>query len=207
MNDDLANSISGTVPSGVSIVFEPGVRNCSVVFDVGIHFQGVIRFRGSDSTVKIGAFSEFVDAYIVLGVSSSVSIGQHLWAGQKLEITTAEGAEVSIGDWCLIGAYCDIRGDDSHPFYDRETGDRLNPSATVLIADKVWLGRRIGVMPGSNIGEGSVIGYGAVVTSASPIPAHSVAVGVPARVLHSNIKWVRKHLQHDRDIPSVVARE
>lgn len=51
----------------------------------------------------------------------------------------------------------------------------------VAIGNDVWIGRRVMVMPGVNIGDGCVIGAGAVVTK--DIPPYSVAGGVPARVL------------------------
>lgn len=53
----------------------------------------------------------------------------------------------------------------------------------VTIGNDVWIGRRVMIMPGVNIGDGCVIGAGAVVTK--DIPPYSVAGGVPARVLKS----------------------
>jgi maltose O-acetyltransferase len=58
----------------------------------------------------------------------------------------------------------------------------------ILVSNGVWLGARCTVMPGVTIGEGAVIGAGALVTR--DVPAHTVVVGVPARVIrelpHSN---------------------
>ena len=56
----------------------------------------------------------------------------------------------------------------------------------VTIGNDVWLGRRVIIMPGVNIGDGCVIGAGAVVTK--DIPAYSVAAGVPAKVIKSRLK-------------------
>ena len=56
----------------------------------------------------------------------------------------------------------------------------------VLIGNDVWLGRRVLIMPGVHIGDGCIIGAGAVVTK--DIPPYSVAGGVPAKVLKSRIK-------------------
>lgn len=50
----------------------------------------------------------------------------------------------------------------------------------VTIGDDVWIGRRVIIMPGVTIGDGCVIGAGAVVTK--DIPPYSIAVGVPAKV-------------------------
>ncbi|MBA2748254.1 MAG: acyltransferase, partial [Tatlockia sp.] len=53
----------------------------------------------------------------------------------------------------------------------------------VVIEDNCWLGYGVKVLDGVTIGEGSVIGAGAVVTK--DIPPYSVAVGVPAKVVRS----------------------
>ena len=52
---------------------------------------------------------------------------------------------------------------------------------TVTIGNDVWIGRRVIILPGVTIGDGCVIGAGAVVTK--DIPPFSIAAGVPARVV------------------------
>ena len=66
----------------------------------------------------------------------------------------------------------------------------VNP---VTIGNDVWLGRRVIIMPGVTIGDGCVIGAGAVVTK--DIPAYSVAVGVPARVIKSRLPKPEKAVE------------
>jgi acetyltransferase-like isoleucine patch superfamily enzyme len=51
----------------------------------------------------------------------------------------------------------------------------------VIIGRDVWLATRVIVMPGARIGDGAIIGAGAIVTG--DIPAHAIAVGMPARVV------------------------
>ena len=51
----------------------------------------------------------------------------------------------------------------------------------MVIGNNVWIGRNVCIMPGVTIGDGAVIGANAVVTH--DIPAYSVAVGVPAKVI------------------------
>lgn len=51
----------------------------------------------------------------------------------------------------------------------------------VIVKDGAHIGFGAIIMPGVTIGEGAVIGAGAVVTK--NIPAYSVAVGVPAKII------------------------
>ncbi len=88
---------------------------------------------------------------------------------------------VSIGKGTMIGEYTSIR-DANH---------RINPlkairysghdSAPIEIGQNVWIGRGVTVLSGVKIGDNAVIGANAVVTK--NIPANSIALGIPARVM------------------------
>lgn len=53
--------------------------------------------------------------------------------------------------------------------------------AKVTIGNDVWIGMRSIIMPGVKIGNGVVIGAGAVVTK--DIPDYAVVGGVPAKII------------------------
>ncbi|HXE46234.1 MAG TPA: acyltransferase [Conexibacter sp.] len=55
-------------------------------------------------------------------------------------------------------------------------------SAPVRIGARAWLGMRVLVLPGVEIGDDAIVASGAVVSRS--IPPRGVAAGVPARVLH-----------------------
>lgn len=55
--------------------------------------------------------------------------------------------------------------------------------APVVIGSDVWIGAGVKILAGVTIGDHVVIGAGAVVTR--DIPSHSLAVGVPARVIRN----------------------
>ena len=59
----------------------------------------------------------------------------------------------------------------------------------VSIGNDGWIGRRVMIMPGVKIGDGCIIGAGAVVTK--DIPDYSIAAGVPAKVLKSRLSDTR----------------
>ncbi len=57
----------------------------------------------------------------------------------------------------------------------------VGPVEPVTIGNNVWLGSRVTVLRGVTIGTNSVVGAGSVVTRS--IPANSIAVGAPAKVV------------------------
>ena len=56
----------------------------------------------------------------------------------------------------------------------------------VVIADDVWIGRRVIILPGVNVGKGSIIGAGSVVTK--DVPEYTVFAGNPAKFIKSREK-------------------
>lgn len=56
-----------------------------------------------------------------------------------------------------------------------------NKSISCLIGNDVWIGENVLIKGGVKIGDGSIIGMGAVVTK--DVPAYSIVAGVPAKVI------------------------
>ena len=55
----------------------------------------------------------------------------------------------------------------------------------VVIGPDVWIGHGAILMPGVNVGAGAVIGSGSIVTK--DVPAYSIVVGSPARVIRRRV--------------------
>lgn len=103
-----------------------------------------------------------------LRVGSNVSINAfvHIWAQSG----------VSIGDSTLVGSHAAItsltHATDSARYADSLVGK------PVEIGRNVWIGTHAVVLPGVRIGDGAIIGAGAVVTR--DVAAGAVVAGVPA---------------------------
>lgn len=97
-------------------------------------------------------------------------------------------APITLGDNVWIGANVTIATPD-HPFLAAERLVTRYPDGfhdleyakPVTIEKNCWIASSVTICGGVTIGEGSIIAAGAVVTR--DIPAHSIAAGVPARVM------------------------
>ena len=89
---------------------------------------------------------------------------------------------VTIGEGTLIAMHCSILS-SNHTV--PPTGTPIRSQPDILLPTKigrdVWLGAGVTVLGGVTIGDGCVVGAGAVVTR--DLPAHSIARGVPARIV------------------------
>lgn len=124
--------------------------------------------------------SIYSDAYIrVLPNAHLILNGGTI--NENCQITCA--TEIKIGKGCLMARDVVIRDYDGHTI-DLPNYQMAKP---ITIGDNVWIGYRAMILKGVTIGEGAVIAAGAVVTK--DIPPHSIAGGIPARVIKENIHW------------------
>lgn len=143
--------------------------------------------RGVELYARRGHGRLILGRWIHLGVGTALRCHEGtLSLGDKSVLARAVSVncylDVEIGDSALIADYVYI-ADFDHRFDDRRLAikDQGIAKSRVRIGRDVWLGTRSVVTRGVTIGEGAVVGAGAVVTA--DLPAYSVAVGVPARVI------------------------
>jgi maltose O-acetyltransferase len=86
--------------------------------------------------------------------------------------------DVQIGAACQLATRVQLLT-ATHPVDPRARRAGWESGEPISIADNVWLGGGVIVLPGVTIGEDTVVGAGAVV--AKDLPAGVVAVGSPAR--------------------------
>jgi acetyltransferase-like isoleucine patch superfamily enzyme len=111
-----------------------------------------------------------------------IRAGRNLRLGTRCLLWAGPGhGRIEIGDDVMFGPDVTVTA-ASYRYNDgRPVTKQAMDEATVTIGSDAWLGARVLVLPGVTIGEGAIVGAGAVVVS--DIPPWSVAVGVPARVV------------------------
>lgn len=112
--------------------------------------------------------------YIDYTRPSLIDIGDHVFLHKNFTIRTHDYAS-----WVFANLY-----DDFIPSHGR-----------VKIGNNIWFGENCTVLKGVTIGDNCIIGYGSIVTK--DIPANSIAVGIPAKVICSiNEYYERRKKQY-----------
>ena len=136
-----------------------------------------------------GLWLEAIESFSLTGqqfhpeliIGDRVNIGEYVHIGCNHHI--------KIGDDVLMGSKIYIT-DHNHGVYRGDTQDspdvppvnrRLTEGESVIIGARCWIGEFVTILPGVTIGEGCIIGSHSTVTH--DIPANSIAVGSPARVI------------------------
>lgn len=165
---------------GNNVKFYDGARavNCDISEDVTI---------GQDSYInnsKLGRHVQINRRNII----DNVSIGRYSYTGAN---TTLKAVE--IGSFCSISWNVSATGNQHdyhkltvHPFAHlasfglvEESGE--HDKRIIRIGNDVWIGANACILPGVTIGDGAVVGAGAIVTK--DIPPFAIVVGNPARVI------------------------
>jgi acetyltransferase-like isoleucine patch superfamily enzyme len=114
-----------------------------------------------------------------------IRIGERAFIGEETIMRGQGGIE--IGDDVLLAPRVQLLAVD-HVFTDgtRPIMQQGITARGIKVEDGCWIGAGAIVLDGVTIGQGSCIGAGAVVTAS--VPPHSLALGVPARIVRDLLK-------------------
>lgn len=110
-----------------------------------------------------------------------ISIGQ----GTKINnnfCVIADFTSITIGNDCLLGTNVEIYDSDFHgTSLATRRVSKKEFSSQVTIGNDVFIGSNVRIMKGVNVGDGTVIANGSIVTN--DIPSGVIAGGNPAKVI------------------------
>lgn len=127
------------------------------------------------------------------GVSINIEKGAHFGSGRNVEIGNRSGlgvncqilGSVRLGNDVMMGP--DVMFISTTHRFDSVAAPMIDQGFSedrpISIDDDVWIGARCTFLPGVQIGSGSIVGAGSVVTKS--VPKYSIVAGNPARVIRS----------------------
>ena len=155
----------------------------------------VIRVRGNNNIIKFGD-NVYVGpncSFWMEGNNIQIEIGDNTTFTGKVHFCAQEDeSKIHVGKDCMFSNSIIVRTSDSHPIYDLKTNKRLNYSASVSIGDHVWIAPNSVIMKKSRIRDGVIVGSHTLINK--EIPANSLVVGMPAKIVKENIYWTREKL-------------
>jgi len=156
-------------------------------FVIGAATYGQMSDRRAETTVTLDKYARLEVDHLTMGRGSRFMV--HSGGRAKLGYNTMIADEcfisvatsLTIGRDCLFARGTQIIDDDGHQI------DNRNTKLPIVIGDHVWVGSRVTLLKGTDLGAGCVVAAGAVV--AGKFPPNCLIGGVPARVLRENIHW------------------
>lgn len=135
--------------------------------------DGTIVLRGGWLAVERQAWSK---------PHATLVIGDRVWMRPYCVLSAAES--IVIEDDVVISAFSTLI-DSDHTYANDIDNVLWNPIETtpIRVGRGTWIGERVAVLRGSDIGMRCIIGSNSVVRGS--IPDYSIAVGAPARVVGS----------------------
>jgi acetyltransferase-like isoleucine patch superfamily enzyme len=160
----------------------------TVSIGTGTRYGGRISVIGTRNRVEIGPACNLFGSINFLSADATLIIGRETTMVQG-SIQLHEPGFIEIGEDCMISTQVYLSLSDIHPIYDKTSGERINPAASVTVGRHVWLGLRSMIMKGTSIGDGSIVAAGAIVSG--DVPPDVVVAGIPARVVRLGVEWRR----------------
>ena len=134
----------------------------------------------SPDKVSIGSNVEFYRGVYLSPCGTHIDIGSHTHFAPSCALY----GPLTIGTHCAIAAHV-VFASVGHGYSRRDVPMVEQPVTKneIVLENDVWIGANAVVIGGVTIGEGSIVGAGAVVTK--DVPPYSVVGGTPARIIRN----------------------
>jgi len=131
-------------------------------------------------------------------VIGTVDVGQQvgIWFGA---VVRGDKDRIVIGDRSNIQDNCVVHTSKGYPVV---LGSEVSVGHGAILhgctlGDRVLVGMGAIILNGVNVGEGTLIGAGAVITEGMQVPANSVVVGVPGKIIKQTTDAQRDHIKNN----------
>jgi acetyltransferase-like isoleucine patch superfamily enzyme len=137
--------------------------------------------------VKIGKNTRICSSVSFLG-NGNIVIGDNVWIGPQVFLSASGEATINIGSHVGIAPQTYIATGSHDIDYDGISSLGKGFNADVNIAEGVWIGPKVLILPGVVIGVKAIVAAGSVVTK--DVVEKTLVGGVPAKHLRYLLKKV-----------------
>ena len=165
----------------LDILLRDGATFKNITIGDNVSFGGkvYIRIRNNGKLILGNKVRTGPEVWLVTANESNFIVGENSVLGSYTIINGGHG--ISIGSNCLFAGFVYINSSE-HGFDRNEIIQKQSfYGSPISIGDDVWIGGHTFINKGLNLGTGSVIGAGSVVTK--DIKNYNIVVGNPAKVI------------------------
>lgn len=158
-----------------------------------------INLTGENCTFSFGKYNvvnnDLVFNYLATCTSnlinSKICIGDNnLFNGTNNLFIAPINTKIVIGNGNMFAGNITFWGRNDHIIYDLNTKKRLNVDEDIIIGDNNWICQNVSFLPGGQIDNNNVVGYGSLVNRKLRT-SNSLIAGVPIEIKRENINWSR----------------
>jgi len=161
------------------------------VVSFGVYYSDIIDYTTGGPRIYIGPEARFeagsgiphIGPGTNMSISGDFSIGNSYINGDSRIYCKNE---IKIGDDCSISWRVDVL-DSNGGHKILINNSNISREGPVHIGNHVWIGHGTSILPDVEIGDGAVIAAKSLVNK--DIPENSLAAGIPAEIIESNITW------------------
>lgn len=159
--------------------------------------ENCVRIGGNSVVASIDNSLLHLDEYVRIGRCATIGcskngkivVGKQTTSNDFLYMG-AESSLIQIGEDNMFSYYAKVNV-GIHKIIDQISGKEITNYSSIKTGKHVWVGMGVTLLPGCEVGMGSIIGANAVVNS--HIPDNVTCAGNIAKVLRENIQWEREN--------------
>lgn len=141
---------------------------------------------GSDARFIVGDGCRISGEFVV-AAGATVRVGCSLQTLLPVHVQAAAGTTIQIGDDCRFSGAA-LRSGHDYQLVDEGGAPEPAVAGDIAVGDRVCLNERCLLLPGTLLGDDTVVEYGAVVNLQLP-EGHCVLAGSPAAIVRRGIRW------------------
>lgn len=184
------NSLDASMAYLWKVKFNIQGNNNKIILGRGVRLKNtVINIYGDNNILILEDYARVHNSTFVLHQNNcKIQLGKFSSAERALFAAVEHESQIIIGDDCMISTDVEIRTSDSHKIYSLQ-GKRINPKKDIFIGNHVWIGAHANILKGVKIHDGSIVGFGSILTK--EVPERCVVAGNPAIIVKKEVLWER----------------